>query len=67
MSYPIGKFVVSAYYHQSETTYAFGPFTGKQLEKFLKDDPHPEQHEEWDVMYVNQPTRYGTGDEMSAY
>lgn len=67
MTTPLGKFIVSAYYHTSETTFAFGPFTQKQLEKFLANDPTPEKHGEWDVVYVNQPKFYGTGNEISAY
>ena len=63
----LGKYIVSAYYHTSETTYAFGPFTQTQLDKFLADDPTPNKHGDWDIMWVNPPTRYGTGDELSAW
>lgn len=62
-----GKFVVSAYDHRAERTYAYGPFTQKQMERFIQNDSHPEQHGEWDIMYVNEPELYGTGNAYSAY
>lgn len=66
LNYPLPVYVVSAYYHSSETTYKFGPFFGDAaLLKFLNEDPTPEKHERWFVSALNMPEAYGTGLEVS--
>jgi len=73
------QYIVRAYYHSSETSYAFGPFNSERaLNIFLLSDrahTHPTEnaldkrrpsHERWEVIAINKPSLYGTGDELSA-
>jgi len=56
-------YILTAYYHSSERSYSFGPFTRKSARLFIENDPTPEKHEEWHWQLVNSPRAYGTGRE----
>lgn len=60
-------YIISAYYHSSETVYAFGPFYGDDmLNRFLAADTEPNKHEPWHVVHINTPEMYGTGQEINS-
>jgi len=65
---PDQRAIISAYYHGSETTYAFGPFsTEAAIDKFIDNDPNPNKHDQWSVTWFNSPKLYNTGMECGTY
>lgn len=62
------KFVIMAYYYSSERTYAFGPFSSEAaVNRFIKNDPEPDKHDEWQVIAINPQKDYNTGYEYSTW
>lgn len=62
-------YIASSYYYRSERTYAFGPFTEEELKAFLENEPDAmaERHEDWSIRYVNNPSLFGSGQEISEF
>jgi hypothetical protein len=59
------KYVVSTYYYQSEKFYAF-IMPENQVDAFIQRiNDEPEKYSEPSIIVVNNPSLFGTGQEVS--